>query len=513
MSSGTAADTASVECERKLLVPGPIDPAQVEAAIHASGFVCRGSARTRQQDRYLDSPGGALVAAGVSLRLRTTPDAAVLTWKCVGTTKGDLHERPEIEVAWAQGGPPRAADELPTVLRDRVEPYLYADGLVLLAELETERHTWSLACRETGAMLELAADSVTSAHGGFHELEIEGEAAAAGPARALAERLLRACGGEASGIDKLRRVLALAGRVQAPLAEAERMPAGATTRDALAALLQGRWLAVQRREVLVRTGADPEAVHKMRVACRKLRSALRLAGRLLRKPGRRVARCIGRTAEVLGQVRDLDVHRAELAEVRGEVPAQLWPSFDAVVTTLQVHRAEARERLLEHLRQPERLRAWGKGQRRLLAALQDVAATPDAAAFVRRRIRKLAVKGFALGDAIRPATPPPVLHRLRIVLKRLRYALEFAQELLPDEVTDLAKTLAKAQSLLGTCNDAATARRDLPDRLPLHDDEDLALAAGLALLQRRSRMARAAFTALWSGFATDPNRALLGAGS
>src|SRR5213083_128416 len=162
-----------------------------------------------------------------------------------------------------------------------------------------------------------------------------------------------------------------------------------------------------RVEPAARAG-EVEPVHQLRVATRRLRTALRLFAWL---------------ATAIGAVRDLDV----LGETLRKQAARLDPELRREVGPLGVALHEQHERTLAELgatldakrsrRLLERLAVFadsrapvGRGAR-----LGDVA--PD---LLRPQVRAVVRAGRRLG----PDAAPPDLHRLRIRVKRLRYAVD-----------------------------------------------------------------------------------------
>ena len=104
-------------------------------------------------------------------------------------------------------------------------------------------------------------------------------------------------------------------------------------------------------------------------------------------------------------------------------------------------------------------------------------------------------------------------HRLRIALKRLRYASEFYGPLYKkDEVKRYVRRLKKLQDLLGQVNDVAQVRAVLSrltvdENAPAHTQADLSFAAGLINGWHRARMDRLQRKALrrWDRFKrTEP---------
>ena len=211
-----------------------------------------------------------------------------------------------------------------------------------------------------------------------------------------------------------------------------------------------------RVEPAARAG-EVEPVHQLRVATRRLRTALRLFAPLL--PARFAAaahRDLAWLATAIGAVRDLDV----LGETLRKQAARLDPELRREVGPLGVALHEQHERTLAELgatldakrsrRLLERLAVFadsrapvGRGAR-----LGDVA--PD---LLRPQVRAVVRAGRRLG----PDAAPPDLHRLRIRVKRLRYAVETLRSLGDRSVREVLVRLERLQDTLGKGQDAATA--------------------------------------------------------
>lgn len=255
-----------------------------------------------------------------------------------------------------------------------------------------------------------------------------------------------------------------------------------------------------RHEPGTRLGDDPEALHDMRVAGRRMRAAFGLFAPYLPKRADSLRRELGRLGRSLGAVRDLDVQLEQLAQWRGEAAAADAEALDAIERVL-VHRREvARRKMLATLdaaryeRFIGRLSAFlrhGPGRR---PADGRRPARQAALALVGRRYRALR----KLGDRLTPASLPGDFHVARIRAKRLRYALEFHAPLYDGDVKAMIESLTALQDLLGEHQDAHVAvahleelarggRRKLPRRA-------LFLMGTIAArYEQRARMLRAAF--------------------
>jgi CHAD domain-containing protein len=195
--------------------------------------------------------------------------------------------------------------------------------------------------------------------------------------------------------------------------------------DAAKQVFAEQTAALRRHAKGARKGKDPEAVHQMRVATRRLRAALRaLTGRVAApKALRGRLQWLGRR---LGAVRDLDVILALLRSERLPAAAAGERSRLArLIRRLDGRREKAQHRLTKALRRDryEKL----QGDLDAFAERPRVIGTDEPVA-----ARVLASVSTRLGDAIADhagmtqAAPTAVeLHALRIEFKRLRYALEF----------------------------------------------------------------------------------------
>lgn len=207
---------------------------------------------------------------------------------------------------------------------------------------------------------------------------------------------------------------------------------------------------------------DPEYVHQMRVATRRLRAALRLFRPAL-PPGVEEA-LVGPLRALmtsLGQARDLDVLVTEIvAPVLRAIPDD--PRLADLAGAITNRQYAARDAIRHLLRQP----AYGTllltaGQLLHRAPFIDVPQGEDQAdtliPFADRRLRRQLRSIHELAEIAR-VDHPPSLHELRIAIKRLRYAIEFFGAIIPGKAgVTVVKRLAALQEELGQLNDLASA--------------------------------------------------------
>lgn len=118
-------------------------------------------------------------------------------------------------------------------------------------------------------------------------------------------------------------------------------------------LIGKRWGAVWEAVPVAIEGVDPEGVHDVRVASRRLRAAMDVAVDCFPatwyKPLHRTAKKITRE---LGEVRDRDVLIESLVKDRDAAPPEEWPGIDRLISSIDAERREARaemERFLNEL--------------------------------------------------------------------------------------------------------------------------------------------------------------------
>lgn len=200
---------------------------------------------------------------------------------------------------------------------------------------------------------------------------------------------------------------------------------------------------------VARAGREPEGVHQVRVATRRLQSFLRLSGRKVLLSDLRWVR------SVMGAARDLDVL----------IASRPGPAFRQ---HLLAERRAARKAVRSVIDDP-RCRA-------LLLALRAVPPLDSAAAFprLRRDLERV------LGDGERFEADPldaEALHTLRRHAKGLRYALDW--------LSIQRSGLKPLQEALGSSNDAWVALEHF-HRWPGHlDDPETASRIGTRLADAR----------------------------
>ena len=211
-------------------------------------------------------------------------------------------------------------------------------------------------------------------------------------------------------------------------------------------------------EAGTRLGEDPEELHDMRVATRRMRSALRLFGPFLGGSTASAANDqLRRAARVLGDVRDLDVAIARAQDYLESLPADEQVDLGPLLRRWQRRRISARRRLIRYLDAAAYQRLL-----RTSGALLAELAEPQAPDREQRPVSRVAPRFLyvswrlvrAYDEALKDA-PIELLHALRIDCKRLRYGLEFISDILPKQAVALVPQVISLQDHLGEMRDAA----------------------------------------------------------
>ncbi|MGB8646818.1 MAG: CHAD domain-containing protein [Anaerolineae bacterium] len=222
-------------------------------------------------------------------------------------------------------------------------------------------------------------------------------------------------------------------------------------------IVAGQFVRLRVLEDEVRGGHNPDAVHDMRVAARRMRSAFRLlAGFYPTKETKKIRHTLPTLSGYLGQVRDLDVMIAHLHTHISTLPTEQQRLVDPLLADWQARRARAHGVLVEFLEDKKyedwtaRLEGFVEGK--------DTSGTPRVTDVAPALIWKQYGKVHAFEPVIQQADLA-TLHRLRIQCKRLRYTIEFFSEMMGPETSALLEPLIAMQTYLGELHDVDTAAR------------------------------------------------------
>ena len=464
-----------MEIELQLLM----EPAHNEALLAHPLIAAHARGPARSDDltaHYFDTPSLHLLRHRAGLRVRRMDGVWIQTLKARGSMQSGLHQQHEWETpvlrAWPQLGKLRKA--MDAKQRDMLDQPGLKNDLEVLFTVAVQRTRWDIDFE--GSQIELALDCGHIEREGrqlpVNEVELELKAGTPASLFAFALRLLDDIPLRLSYTNKAMRGYALChdsgigiGIVKAAPVE---LPHGASTAQALVAILSNCLQQIQGNEAGVTGSDDPESVHQLRVGVRRLRSALKLFGDLLPCPPA-LLDDIEWLGGALGAARDWEVLRDTTLPRVPEDEGTGQPLLRALVEqTARTQRDQAAQALLSprYTRLQLALALWMQQT----SASDDAAHCAPASRFAHRAMRELHKKMLRRAEKAAGGEERAV-HRLRIAGKRVRYALEFFASLYQrGSSTRYLAALTEMQDVLGRHNDVMVADRLLRELLQQHPD-------------------------------------------
>jgi CHAD domain-containing protein len=472
---------------------------------------------------YFDTERHTLAARRITLRRRTggTDAGWHLKLPPLEATAGpEPQQRRELHAPLGQPG------VVPDSLLDHIQAYLRGTAVAPVVRLHTRRTTHALYGEGGVHLADLADDRVTverlhQGHGEGtaepgqkqHWREWELELVHGDPGLfAPAEELLAQAGARPAGhASKLARALDGSAGSSSPQAgpglaarpaRDESTPAIVSGKKAPATAVVTAYLAGQIEEILAQDPGvrmeEPESVHNMRSAVRRIRSVLAAYRKLYQAgPVRRLRDELKWLGQQLGGPRDAEVllarlrgHLDELGPgdgndaARDRVEHNVGAAFDDGYRQLQeALRSDRYFRLLDGLEAfrdnpPVRTETVSRG-RRVSAKAVDKSA---------RRLRR---SHKAATRARRGTGHENALHQVRKDAKRLRHVAETAALVHGKRAGKVAKAAHRQQKILGDYHDAVIAR-DLLATMGSGQEQPAAAAVFAALSGRQDELMKAA---------------------
>ena len=470
-------------------------PVQRWLGQHAEGTIRVEPAGTRSLvDTYLDTSDLRIYRARRSLRLRRIGRRTEMTLKTHAPAVAGVRSREEITERLPV--PDVAALGADGEVGWRVRALIGRRQLTELFEVRTRRQVFTLehGARRAG---EVVLDRTVIGIGPrleparLRRVEVEVADATEPEIATFVERLRRECGLLLATHTKFESGF-LARGLEVPLARdlgSTSFNLNSSTGELAFAVLRGRFIEMLAHESGTRLGEDPEELHRMRVATRRLRAVL---GNFLPALPIRASRFraeLGWLGQVLGAVRDLDVGIGQLRGGADEgIGGEEVAALDALIHVLESRRSDARAVLLEALdsRRYDRLvdgfaafLAHGPLRRSAASTAPAAGSVPGIAIERYRKVRKQ-------GRRLDSSSGPGEFHVLRIRCKRLRYALEPVAELYGKPARVMNRRLIALQDALGSHQDAVVASQRLRS-LAIDEGHDLPPATVFAMGELTAR--------------------------
>jgi CHAD domain-containing protein len=277
------------------------------------------------------------------------------------------------------------------------------------------------------------------------------------------------------------------------------------SRRRLRRLLASRSATLLRQIAKVRASSDPDAIHDLRVATRRLQEALDFFEPCLpARARRRLVRRARRIRRALGEIRNADVTLDMVSLLRSEWGPESSRMLHELRGRLRSETAALRRKATG--RQGVPVAGARKRSRALLAGLdgrREFDLAPRA-----KRVLELRV-----GEVLRRLPPArtggaEALHRLRLAVKSYRYALEILEDLGWRGARPGIAAARKVQEELGRIHDLDVLS-ELVRRIPSPGADGL-----LERIARDRRLRLASFRKVLGDFRPDDVRAdFAGAGS
>ena len=461
-----------MEVEAKFAITEDLSPKIIDG-LDIRPYTLRAAGFEEHIDTLLDTPDRRITGQMHALRIRATNSTLTLTLKGPNTGENEVHVRQEWEAPLT---PPLSMDpeSWPEPIASKVAALVSDEPLAPLLHVTVERRLWTVR-RGNRVIGELALDTGAILAKGrresIHELELELKGSGARKdLDALRERLTAQLPLAPETRSKLERGLALLLHTRWTLD-------GYTPLDTLTRhYVRQKLRAMRNSERRVMKEGDPDAIHDMRVATRRIRSVLlEMEGmdafqprelRTLRTRLRGIARS-------LGTVRDLDIILELLAEQlqrddSGPAPAinngAINEAIEHAIAQLQRRREDAYADTRRKIQRAKYARLLERLQR--FDVTRDDSGASEQCALVRGyaggtlwgRYEALIRHESAidLGDTLE-------MHQARIAAKRLRYTLEMFTPALGKSIEPLRQALIGFQERFGALQDTTVTMRTLAE--------------------------------------------------
>ena len=435
---------------------------------------------TRLVSTYYDTPHFELRHKAVALRVRKIGHARIQTIKRQLAGGKSRLSRQEWERNIKGDRPDLSLLEDPE-LRRLISPHSAKGKLAPVFVTDVKRQTWPIRIGTSQIECALDVGEITANGKRTPVCEVELELKSGRPARLfeLARRLNAAVPLRIEPTSKAERGYSLVlGAEPAPRkAVTVKLDAAMSVREALAEITRACIAHIVGNVDCAHAGKDPEGVHQLRVGLRRLRAAFSVFGDAIPERERRAL-----TGELrwlqqeLGPAREWDVFIDEtLKAMAKRVPdAEALKPLNAAAEAARARAYVRARRALGNRRYTDlllQLEAWIDGGRWPAARggkpengkpAADLLEQPvlsfsaDVLGAAHARLVKLGARHRKLDEG--------EFHKLRIRVKKQRYAIEFFRNLYTDKTARRYIAALKAlQDVLGTAHDALVGRALIPE--------------------------------------------------
>lgn len=426
-------------------------------------------------DTYFDTDDWRIHRAGFALRIRSESGKAEATLKSLRSGSTEMADRRELSET-LEGSETGSIAHSTGPVGARVQAVSGAHPLQPLFEVHTSRQRYAVhAVDDEKPLGEIALDETVIArpHGqpqtSIQRVEVEALTEVHEPLQTLVKALRTNLSLEAASDSKFAQGLKSVGLAPPPSPEFAPTAVDSSMRMSEVALanLRRHLSTWYRHEPGARLGDDPEELHDLRVAGRRLDAVLREFATYLPESLVRIRPTLKKVLRALGEARDLDVALLEIGAFSTGLPEEDRVNIEPLLQHLNAERARARTKMLGVLDATAVQEDLGKLTQAVTqpsivsetspAEPNAVPATEAISALIRGRYKKVR-KG---ADRLTPDSAMEAYHAVRGRVKKLRYAIEAAEAIVGKPATEMLRAMRRWQDRLGTQQDADVAGRRL----------------------------------------------------
>jgi triphosphatase len=430
----------------------------------------------RLVDSYLDTDDWRIARAGFVVRTRRRGRHDEITLKDSHPAAGSgLRQRLEVTEVLPPSGPAELGPDGP--VGRRLHAIVGARRLHEVLQIRTRRRPFALRVGGVDAAEVALDDTVIVVGKGqrpmqLRRVEVEVHPDWLDALEPVVEQLRVSCGLQPARLSKFEAGLLGVGEEipGTPDLGSTEISTASTMGELAFAVLRRQLGVVRAKEPGTRLGEDPEELHDMRVATRRLRAALSLFAGVLPVRAQGFREELGWLGRLLGAVRDLDVQLQILEGMAAtDIDRSVGPGGDGhdplaeLAALLERERAAARTAMLSGLdsvrwdRLVKGLTAMaqqGPARRSLTTRVPAEIGLPELVMARHDKVTRAAKRARRSGAV-------SDFHALRIRCKRLRYAVEFSADVYGDRASRFVRELTVLQDELGEMQDAEVASLQL----------------------------------------------------
>jgi len=460
------------EIELKLMLPSSDAEQDVINKISSHGYKCKQIKPLTNIDIYLDTFDWRLLKKKYSLRYRSADGSFFYTVKGQEQIQNGIAQRVEKEIRLDE---PAA---IPAIcprkeVNEIIEPIIFPRRLLEQIQIKTNRRRYRVVSPEK-AVFELCFDSSSFAARGMNkqrrasrlfEMETELQKGGLSALESLAALLKKEFGYIPSTASKLQTAMERL-KISPPAKKPPRqlqVELDDRMDIALKKIIAYQFQRFEENSKGIKADIDTEFVHQARVATRRMRSALLLFGEAIPAATKNHFRSeLKWLGEILGKVRDLDVFLLNLPQFKMNIGRFSAKRQKAFADWIEMHRRLPFTELIQAL---ESVRYKNLAKKIINYSSAKPPARPPAH-LAAKKVRDAApqiIKNnldavIRQGEKIIANPRLKEFHRLRINMKKLRYACEFVNGAYEGRLDDFIAFTVDIQDNLGKIQDTAFTR-------------------------------------------------------